>query len=236
MAGVISGLSSSISNLFSGGSSSEGGIEATEEAVENLADLANEYFKKYTINNEVVSDSAIGRTMARKYLSETSIIEEIDGQFYATITFSSASSMGNFRIEVNGQTVSHTVPLNDMGNDLISLRFPISSVNDDIRTYIFISPMKMTIDFGIRFLEDTMVLIEEGTVGEDENAESSSLADTLTNLNQAAQSNKSQVSTIKLAASTSAMVIVLNQGIAGLAGLFKRFKNKSLLNKITDKE
>lgn len=234
--GVISGLSSSISNLFSGGSSSEGGIEATEEAVENLADLANEYFKKYTINNEVVSDSAIGRTMARKYLSETSIIEEIDGQFYATITFSSASSMGNFRIEVNGETVSHTVPLNDMGNDLISLRFPISSVNDDIRTYIFISPMKMTIDFGIRFLEDTMVLIEEGTVGEDENAESSSLADTLTNLNQAAQSNKSQVSTIKLAASTSAMVIVLNQGIAGLAGLFKRFKNKSLLNKITDKE
>ena len=183
-----------------------------------------------------MSDSAIGRTMARKYLSETSIIEEIDGQFYATITFSSASSMGNFRIEVNGQTVSHTVPLNDMGNDLISLRFPISSVNDDIRTYIFISPMKMTIDFGIRFLEDTMVLIEEGTVGEDENAESSSLADTLTNLNQAAQSNKSQVSTIKLAASTSAMVIVLNQGIAGLAGLFKRFKNKSLLNKITDKE
>lgn len=234
--GVISGLSSSISNLFSGGSSSEGGIEATEESVENLADLANEYFKKYTINNEVVSDNAIGRTMARKYLSETSIIEEIDGQFYATITFSSASSMGNFRIEVNGETVSHTVPLKDMGNDLISLRFPISSVNDDIRTYIFISPMKMTIDFGIKFLEDTMVLIEEGTVGDDENAESSSLADTLTNLNQAAQSNKSQVSTIKLAVSTSAMVIVLNQGIAGLASLFKRFKNKSLLNKIIDKE
>lgn len=234
--GILSGLSSTTSNLFSGGSASEGGIEVSEEAVEDLASLAKEYFKKYTVNNEVLSDSAIGRTMARKYLSETSIIEEIDGQLYATITFSSASSMGNFRIDVNGETVSHTVPLKDVGNDLISLRFPISSVNDDIRTYIFISPMKMNIDFGIKFLEDTMTLIDEGTIGEEGNNESSSLADTLSNLNQASQSNKNQMSTVKVAASTSLMVIVLNQGIAGLGSLFRRFKNKSLLSKITNKE
>ncbi|MDO5516622.1 MAG: NEAT domain-containing protein, partial [Clostridium sp.] len=234
--GILSGLSSTMSNLFSGGSSSEGNIEVAEEAAEDLASLAKEYFKKYTISNEVISDSAIGRTMARKYLSETSIIEEIDGQFYATITFSSASSMGDFKIEVNGETVSHTVPLKDMGSDLISLRFPISSVNDDIRTYIFISPMKMTIDFGIKFLEDTMTLIDEGTIGEEENSESSSLAETLSNLNQTSQSNKNQMSTVKVAASTSVMVIVLNQGVAGIGSLFRRFKNKSLLSKITNIE
>ena len=232
--GVLSGVSSTISNLFSGGSNtSSENVEVSEEAVENLSSLAKEYFKKYTINNEIISDSAIGRSMARKYLNQTSIIEDIDGQLYATITFSSSDSMRDFRIEVNGETTAHTVPLHDRSNNLISLRFPINSVNDDIRAYMYINPMRMTINFGIKFLEASMILIEEGTIGEEGADDSSSLADTLSNVNETSNRSKEQVSAVKIAASTSVMMIVLNQILAGLGVVFKRVKVKSLLKKIT---
>ena len=232
--GVLSGVSSTISNLFSGASNtSSENVEVSEEAVENLSSLAKEYFKKYTINNEIISDSAIGRSMARKYLNQTSIIEDIDGQLYATITFSSSDSMRDFRIEVNGETTAHTVPLHDRSNNLISLRFPINSVNDDIRAYMYINPMRMTINFGIKFLEDSMILIEEGTIGEEGADDSSSLADTLSNVNETSNRSKEQVSAVKIAASTSVMMIVLNQILAGLGVVFKRVKVKSLLKKIT---
>lgn len=246
LAGNSSGVSESnssgsvlskITNAFSSNkTNSEDKLVVEEEAAKDLASLAKEYFKKYTVTNEIVSDSAIGRTMARKYLNQTSIIEDIDGQLYATITFSSSGSMGNFKIEVNGEVVEHTVPLNDMANELISLRFPINNVNDDIKAYIYINPMRMNINFGIKFLEDSMILIEEGTVGEEGNIESSSLADTLSQVNESSKDSKEQTSAVKIAASTSVMVIVLNQVISALGVLLKRIKAKSLLRKIAEKQ
>lgn len=227
---------SKITNAFSSNkTNNEEKVVVQEEAAKDLASLAKEYFKKYTVTNEIVSDSAIGRTMARKYLNQTSIIEDIDGQLYATITFSSSGSMGNFKIEVNGEVVEHTVPLNDMANELVSLRFPINNVNDDIKAYIYINPMRMNINFGIKFLEDSMILIEEGTVGEEGNIESSSLADTLSQVNESSKDSKEQTSAVKIAASTSVMVIVLNQVISALGVLLKRIKAKSLLRKIAEK-
>ncbi|WP_394885906.1 NEAT domain-containing protein [Clostridium butyricum] len=227
---------SKITNAFSSNkTNNEDKLVVEEEASKDLASLAKEYFKKYTVTNEIVSDSAIGRTMARKYLNQTSIIEDIDGQLYATITFSSSGSMGNFKIEVNGEVVEHTVPLNDMANELISLRFPINNVNDHIKAYIYINPMRMNINFGIKFLEDSMILIEEGTVGEEGNIESSSLADTLSQVNESSKDSKEQTSAVKIAASTSVMVIVLNQVISALGVLLKRIKAKSLLRKIAEK-
>ena len=245
LAGNSSGVSESnssgsvlskITNEFSSNkTNSEDKLVVEEEAAKDLASLAKEYFKKYTVTNEIVSDSTIGRTMARKYLNQTSIIEDIDGQLYATITFSSSGSMGDFKIEVNGEVVEHTVPLNDMANELISLRFPINNVNDDIKAYIYINPMRMNINFGIKFLEDSMILIEEGTVGEEGNIESSSLADTLSQVNESSKDSKEQTSAVKIAASTSVMVIVLNQVISALGVLLKRIKAKSLLRKIAEK-
>ncbi|MDU7441232.1 MAG: cell wall anchor protein, partial [Clostridium sp.] len=119
---------------------------------------------------------------------------------------------------------------------LISLRFPINNVNDDIKAYIYINPMRMNINFGIKFLEDSMILIEEGTVGEEGNIESSSLADTLSQVNESSKDSKEQTSAVKIAASTSVMVIVLNQVISGLGVLLKRIKAKSLLRKIAEKQ
>lgn len=80
-----------------------------------------------------------------------------------------------------------------------------------------------------------MILIEEGTVGEEGNIESSSLADTLSQVNENSKDNKEQTSAVKIAASTSVMVIVLNQVISALGVLLKRIKAKSLLRKIAEK-
>ena len=40
----------------------------------------------------------------------------------------------------------------------------IEKISDDINVGIYIKPMKLNISFGVKFLEDTMILIEEGTI------------------------------------------------------------------------
>lgn len=200
-----------------------------EEAlgIEDISSEAKEYFKRYTISNEVVSDSAMGRTMARKYLNETSIIEEIDGKFFATVTFTGTNSMGNFKFEVNGKTVEYSVVLNDSENGIMSFRFPISSINDDIRVYIHIKPVKMNIDFGIKFLEDTLILIEEGVIGDEDSK--SSLVDNLTLLNGANGSNGGNISVWKIAIITAVLSTILNFSVGGILYLIiKKRKKKSI--------
>ena len=177
---------------------------------------AKEYFKRYTVNNEVVSDSAMGRTMARKYLNETSIVEEIDGKLYATVTFSGSNSMENFKFEVNGQEVSHSVILNDTENELISLRFPINDINDEIKAYIYIKPMRMTISFGIKLLEDTLLLVEEGTIEKDEDIVEgvTNLSEKLSSLNN--NNSNNQVNVWKIAIITAVLSTIMNFSVGGV--------------------
>lgn len=234
VAGTLGGTSNS-SGGFSASDLGFGSMEdsisdiSLEEAlgIEDISSEAKEYFKRYTISNEVVSDSAMGRTMARKYLNETSIIEEIDGKFFATVTFTGTNSMGNFKFEVNGKTVEHSVVLNDSENGIMSFRFPISSINDDIRVYIHIKPVKMNIDFGIKFLEDTLILIEEGVIGDEDSK--SSLVDNLTLLNGANGSNGGNISVWKIAIITAVLSTILNFSVGGILYLIiKKRKKKSI--------
>lgn len=238
VAGTLSSGNSSTSNLSGLNLDFRSDVDASEDNdIENILENINitseakEYFKRYTANNEVLSDSAIGRTMARKYLNETSIIEEIDGKLYATITFSSANSMGNFKIEVGGTEVPHSVVLDDKSNGLISLRFPIASVNDNIRVYIYIKQMKMNINFGIKFLEDTMILIEEGTVDSDKE-KVTSLAENLSAINY--EESKNDISVWKIAILTAVLSTILNFTLGGIIYLIirrkKRNNEKKLMN------
>ena len=126
--------------------------------------VAENYFKKYTIENEVIHDSAIGKKMARKYLAEKSIVEEVDGQYYVTLEFSGTNVMKDFVIKVNGEEVTYTVVKNDIENNIKAFRFKVNSLQDDIHVYCFISLMKMNIDFGVALKEETLTLIEENTV------------------------------------------------------------------------
>ncbi|HBJ1652194.1 NEAT domain-containing protein [Clostridium botulinum] len=234
LTGTLSGANNNSNGNFFGtnlqsvsdNNSSVGGDSTRTLVDNNMISEAKEYFKRYTVNNEVLSNSAIGRTMARKYLNETSIIEEIDGKLYATVTFSSSNSMGDFKIKVNGEDIEHSIILNDKSNELISLRFPINNINDDIRTYIYIKPMKMTIDFGIKFLGDTIILIDEGTINEEKDIK---LVENLATINEGSSNNKN-ISVWKIAITTSIMTTTMNLAIAGIIYIIVK-KRKKKLNK-----
>ncbi|NFO55356.1 cell wall anchor protein [Clostridium botulinum] len=234
LTGTLSGANNNSNGNFFGttlqsvsdNNSSVGGDSTRTLVNNNMISEAKEYFKRYTVNNEVLSNSTIGRTMARKYLNETSIIEEIDGKLYATVTFNSSNSMGNFKIKVNGEDIEHSIVLNDKSNELISLRFPINNINDDIRTYIYIKPMKMTIDFGIKFLGDTMILIDEGTINEEKDIK---LVENLATINEGSSNNKN-ISVWKIAITTSIMTTTMNFAIAGIIYIIVK-KRKKKLNK-----
>ncbi|NFO33610.1 cell wall anchor protein [Clostridium botulinum] len=232
LTGTLSGANNNSNGNFFGttlqsvsdNNSSVGGDSTRTLVDNNMISEAKEYFKRYTVNNEVLSNSTIGRTMARKYLNETSIIEEIDGKLYATVTFSSSNSMGNFKIKVNGEDIEHSIVLNDKSNELISLRFPINNINDDIRTYIYIKPMKMTIDFGIKFLGDTMILIDEGTINEEKDIK---LVENLATINEGSSNNKN-ISVWKIAITTSIMTTTMNFTIAGIIYIIVKNRKKKL--------
>lgn len=226
--GESTSVQGSVGSSSSDGSSSSEFEGAGEEAVE-----AKEYYKKYTIENEVLSDSIMGRTMARKYLNTLSTIDDIDGQLYLTLTFSGSNAMDNFVFTVNGENREYSV-VSNLDNDLKAFKFKIDSVNDTIDVGIFIKPVKMNISFGVKLLEDTMVLIDEGEItsgGEfsEEDANEEFLAKSLS-VQQRGSSNN-ELSVFKIAIVTSLMTTGMNACLVGIIYLIIRRKNKKKLNK-----
>ena len=124
---------------------------------------AKESYKEYTIKNEIISDSSVGRKMARKYLNETALIEEVDGVKYVTLRFSGMDLMNNIKIKVNNEDVDMELVDEDATNNIKAYRFKIDNINDDIKVYAHIIPMNMDIDFGVKLLEDTLELVTEYT-------------------------------------------------------------------------
>lgn len=145
------------------GSTNNGGSNSSssnnsEEKVENTTVKG----KLYTIKNEIISDSATGKQMARKYTSSTTKIEEIDGKMYATLTFTGVDLMSNHKIYVNGSLVSHTITASSSTSK--SIRFAIPNVNADIKVQAYIIPMNATVTYGVKLLEDTLTFVKDFTV------------------------------------------------------------------------
>ncbi len=115
--------------------------------------------KLYTIQNTVDHESQTGKDMARKYLNSTSKVEEIDGQYYVTLTFTGSEFMKNHVIYVNGSKVSHTVTAKS--GDSISLRFKVSSLSDTIKVGTYVVPMSRDIEFTVKLLESTLKFVKE---------------------------------------------------------------------------
>ena len=124
---------------------------------------AKESYKEYTIKNEIISDSSVGRKMARKYLNETALLEEVDGVKYITLRFSGMDLMNNIKIKVNDEDIDMELVDEDATNNVKAYRFKINNINDDIKVYAHIIPMNMDIDFGVKLLEDTLELVTEYT-------------------------------------------------------------------------
>ncbi|MGG7077264.1 NEAT domain-containing protein [Clostridium sardiniense] len=124
---------------------------------------AKESYKEYTIKNEIISDSSVGRKMARKYLNETALLEEVDGVKYITLRFSGMDLMNDIKIKVNDEDIDMELVDEDATNNVKAYRFKINNINDDIKVYAYIIPMNMDIDFGVKLLEDTLKLVTEYT-------------------------------------------------------------------------
>ena len=134
---------------------SNNSVSSSDETVQNH----NVKGKLYTIKNEIISDSATGREMARKYTNSTTKIEEIDGKMYATLTFTGVDLMSNHKIYVNGSLVNYTITSSSSSSK--SIRFAIPNVNADIKVQAFIIPMNSTVTYGVKLLEDTLTFVKD---------------------------------------------------------------------------
>lgn len=117
--------------------------------------------KLYSIQNSVTHENETGRSMARKYLNSTSKVEEIDGKYYVTLTFTGAAFMQNHEVYVNGKKVNVT---KSTSGDTTNVRFVLSSLSDSIKVKTFVVAMSRDVEFGVTLLEDTLTFIKEYTV------------------------------------------------------------------------
>lgn len=195
--------------------------EISEESSGELAEdiEVGEYFKKYTIENDIISDSAIGKAMTRKYLDKLCILEEIDGKLYLTLKFSGTNSMRNIKVTVNGEEVKYSIVAHDEANEMKAFRFSINDINDEIRIYMNIRAVNMDVDFGVDLLEETKTLIEEGTISNSAEKEDVALA-TLMN-------NKKEGSNLKVIVITALITSIMATSIQGIIYLIiNKRKNK----------
>lgn len=125
--------------------------------------------KVYTIKNEVYHENATGMTMARQYLNSTSKVEEVNGKYYVTMTFTGVEYMNNHQIYVNGSKVDAEIV--ESTSSKIALRFAVESLSDSIKVGTYVIPMGRTIDFDVKMLEDTLTLVD-GNVEEDKEEDS----------------------------------------------------------------
>lgn len=125
--------------------------------------------KVYTIENQVYHENATGMTMARQYLNSTSKVEEVNGKYYVTMTFTGVEYMNNHQIYVNGSKVDAEIV--ESTSSKIALRFAVESLSDSIKVGTYVIPMGRTIDFDVKMLEDTLTLVY-GNVEEDKEEDS----------------------------------------------------------------
>ena len=149
----------SINNSVTNNSTNDESTDTTNESINTTVENNVVKGKLYTIKNEVISDSATGKAMARKYLNSTTKIEEVDGKMYATLTFTGVDLMSNHKIYVNGSVVNHTITSKTSSS--VSIRFVIPNVNADIKVQVFVVPMNSTVTFGVKLLEDTLTFVKD---------------------------------------------------------------------------
>ena len=125
--------------------------------------------KVYTIENQVYHENATGMTMARQYLNSTSKVEEVNGKYYVTMTFTGVEYMNNHQIYVNGSKVDAEIV--ESTSSKIALSFAVESLSDSIKVGTYVIPMGRTIDFDVKMLEDTLTLVD-GNVEEDKEEDS----------------------------------------------------------------
>lgn len=158
---TTSGTTGGATGGTTGGTTQGGQTSGTTEDTEKEEKPQITVGKLYSIQNNVTHESETGVAMARKYLNATSKVEEIEGQYYVTLTFTGSDFMQNHVIYVNGSEVAVTRSTN---GDETNIRFAVSSLTDDIKVKVYIVPMSREVEFGVELLVDTLTFIKEYTV------------------------------------------------------------------------
>ncbi|SCJ71068.1 heme uptake protein IsdC [uncultured Clostridium sp.] len=117
--------------------------------------------KLYSIQNNVIHESETGVAMARMYLNSTSKVEEIEGKYYVTLTFTGSEFMQNHEIYVNGSKVNVS---KSTSGDETYVRFAVGSLTDSIKVKTYVVPMAREVEFDVELLIDTLTFIKEYTV------------------------------------------------------------------------
>lgn len=118
--------------------------------------------KLYTIKNKVTHSNPTGQAMARQYLNESSSLEEIEGKYYLTLTFTGMDYMSNHKFTINGKEVSAKATKID--NKTTKYRFQIPSLDVTIKVSTYVAPMGRNVDFDVTLLKDTKAFVKEFTV------------------------------------------------------------------------
>ena len=142
-------------NTTSGSDSANGSNVSAEDVVIIAGKL-------YTIKNKVTHANATGQAMARQYLNETSSLEEIDGKYYLTLTFSGMEYMSNHKFTIDGKEVSAIATKVD--DNTTKYRFQIPSLDAIIKVSTYVAPMGRNVDFEETLLEGTKTFVKEFTI------------------------------------------------------------------------
>ncbi len=158
-----SGNTGNVENPIIGSTSGNSNVNASDTGSEITTEEEAKVVvgKLYSIKNNVKHESATGQSMARKYLNETAKVEEIEGQYYVTLTFTGAEFMQNHMIYVNGVNVNAS---KTTSGDTTNFRFRVSSLSDTIKVKVYVVPMSKEVEFEVELLEDTLTFIKEYTV------------------------------------------------------------------------
>ncbi|MEF9951974.1 MAG: NEAT domain-containing protein [Clostridium sp.] len=219
------GGGSSSSQVATGGGSVTSLLGANGSGVGNNSTKPTKYFKRYSVENEILSDSFIGKKMTRKSLDKKAVFEEIDGKFYVSLRLTGSSMMKNIKLKVNSNDTEYEVV--GKGSDDLVIKFPVSSINDEIRLYMHITASGRDIDFGVKLLENTKTLIDEGTVG----GESSKV-----DVTSSGFTSEERVDVMQIALITSALTTVFIFTTAGIIYLITRIVKGRKIKKATKKD
>lgn len=149
-------------NTGGSGNTSGGNTNVTTPEVNTEEEVVIVEGKLYTIKNKVTHSNPTGQAMARQYLNESSSLEEIDGKYYLTLTFTGMDYMSNHKFTIDGKEVSARATKVD--DKTTKYRFQIPSLDATISVSTYVAPMGRNVDFDVTLLKDTKIFVKEFTV------------------------------------------------------------------------